>query len=76
MPKHKFRVSFCQTPSHNCEKILLASCLSVLLSVRIEQLGYNLKDIYEIWYLNISRESVEKLQVWLRSDKNNRNFTR
>jgi hypothetical protein len=33
-PKYKVRVSFFQAPSQNCEKRLLASCLSVRPSVR------------------------------------------
>jgi len=32
-------------------------------------------DFHEIWYLNIFRKSIEKIQVSLQSDKNNRYFT-
>jgi hypothetical protein len=56
----------------NCEKRLLASsCLSVRPSVRMEQLGSYWTDFHEIWYLSIFRKSVEKIQVSLKSDKNN-----
>jgi hypothetical protein len=46
------------------------------LSVRMEQLGSHWTDFHEIWYLNIFRKFVEKIQVSLKSDKNNRYFTR
>jgi hypothetical protein len=62
-PKYKDRVSsFFQAPSQNCEKSLLASCLSVRLSVLMEQLGTHWTDFHEIWHLNISRESVRKFK--------------
>ena len=48
----------------------------VRLSVRMEQLGSHWADFYEIWYLNISRKSVEKSQVLLKSDKSAGHFTR
>jgi hypothetical protein len=40
-----------------------------------EQLGSHWTDFYQIWYLNIFRKSVEKVQVWLKSNKNNGYFT-
>jgi hypothetical protein len=40
-------------------------------SFRMEQLGFHSTDFHEIWYLNIFRKSVEKIQVSLKSDKNN-----
>jgi len=43
----------------------------VCLSVRIEQLGSQRKNFHEIWYLSILRKSVEKIQFWLKYDKNN-----
>ena len=53
-------------------RILLSSSrLSVRPSVRMEQLGSNWKDFREIWYLGIFRKSFEKIQVSLKSDKNN-----
>jgi hypothetical protein len=45
-------------------------CTSVGLSVRME-LGRRLMDFYEIWYLGIFRKLVEKIQVSMKSDKNN-----
>jgi len=56
----------------NGEKRLLASSC---LSVRMEQLGAHWTDFHEIWYLSIFRKSVEKIQVSLKSDKNNGYFT-
>jgi hypothetical protein len=55
--------------SQNCEMWLLASsCLSVLLSVRMEQLGSNWMDFYEIWYLSIfsktCRENSSFNKIW------------
>jgi len=43
----------------------------------MEQLGFQLTDILEIWHLSIFLEnSAEKIQVPLKSDKNNnRHFT-
>ena len=32
-------------------------------------------DFHEIWYLSIFRASVEKIQIILKSDDNNRHFT-
>ena len=43
-------------------------------SVRMEQLGSHWTDIYEICYISILRESDEKIQVSLKSDKNNGYF--
>jgi hypothetical protein len=34
-----------------------------------EQLGSHWKDFREIWYLNIFRQSVENIHVWLKSGK-------
>jgi len=45
--------------------------LSVCLSGRIEQLGSDWTDVYEIFYLSIFWKSVEKIQVSSNSDKNN-----
>jgi hypothetical protein len=39
-------------------------------SARMEQLGSHWTDFHEIWYLSIFRNSVEKIQVSLKSDKN------
>ena len=48
--------------------------MSVRLS-RMKQLGSHLTDFHDIWYLRISRKSVEKIQVSLKSDKNKGYFT-
>ena len=52
----------------NCEKRLLASSC---VSVHMEQLGSHWTDFHEIWYMNIFRKSVEKIQVSLEADKHN-----
>ena len=49
--------------------------MSVRLSVDMEQLGSHWTD-FHIWYLSIMRKSVQKIQVSLKSDKNNGHFTR
>jgi len=41
------------------------------LSVRIEQLCFHWMDIEETWYLKIFRKAVQKIQVDLKSNKNN-----
>jgi hypothetical protein len=47
--------------------------VSVRLYVRMEQLGSPWQDFHEIW--RFFRKSVEKIQVSLKSDKNNGSFT-
>jgi hypothetical protein len=60
----------------NCEKRLSASTHpSVCRSVHMEELGYYGTELDEILYLSIFRRSVEKIQVSLKSDKNNGYFT-
>jgi hypothetical protein len=67
-------VSF--APSQNFEKWLLASsCLSVCLSVRMNQMGSHSTDFHRIWHLRIFRKPVEKIQVSLKSDKYKGYFT-
>ena len=39
------------------------------------KLGSHSTDFHQIWYLRIFRKSVQKIQVSLKSDKNNRYFT-
>jgi hypothetical protein len=51
------------------------ACLSVLLSVRMEQLGSHWTDFDEILYLIFFRNSVKKIRFILKSDKNNGYFT-
>jgi hypothetical protein len=46
----------------------------VRLSVRMEQLGFYWTDFYELLYWKVFRKSVEKIQVSLKSDKNNGNL--
>jgi hypothetical protein len=43
----------------------------ICLSVRMEQLGSHWMHFYYIWNLSFFRKSTEKIQVSLRSDKNN-----
>jgi len=52
-------------------KATISFVVSVRPSVRMEQLGCRWTDFHEFWYLKILRNSVEKIQVWLKSDKNN-----
>jgi hypothetical protein len=54
--------------SQNYEKQLFASSCP---SVRMEHFDSHWKDFHEIWYLSIFRKYVWKIQVWLKSDKNN-----
>jgi hypothetical protein len=42
----------------------------------MEQWGSQLTDFHEIWYLRIFQKRVEKIQVWLNSNKSNGYFTR
>jgi hypothetical protein len=49
-------------------------CLFACPSVRMEQLSSHWTDFYETWYLNIFLKSVQKIQVILKSDKNNGYF--
>jgi hypothetical protein len=44
------------------------------LSVHVEQLCFHWTDFHEIWCLSIFRQSVEEIQVSLKSDKNNGYF--
>ena len=43
----------------------------VCASARMEQLGFHWTDFFEILHLNIFFKSVKKIQVLLKSDKNN-----
>jgi hypothetical protein len=51
------------------------SFMSVCPSVCMEQLGSHWTDFDETWYLGLFRKSVEKIQISLKSDKNNVYFT-
>jgi hypothetical protein len=48
--------------------------MSVRPSVRMEQLGSHWTNFREIWYLISFRKSVEKIQIWWKSNNNNRYF--
>jgi len=41
----------------------------------MEQLGSHWTDFHEIWYLSISRKTIQNVQVSLKCDNNNRYFT-
>ena len=75
MAEWRYISTYFQALSQNCEKQLLASCLLVRLSVRIEQLGTRWTDFDEILYLCIYRKCVEKIQVSLKFYKNSGDFT-
>jgi len=49
--------------------------MSVCPSVHMEQLTSHWTDFHEIWCFNTFRKSVKKIQVSLKSDKNNGYFT-
>ena len=49
-------------------------CLSIYLSVRIDQLGSSWADFNGIWYSRIVGQFVKKVKVWLKYDKKNRYF--
>ena len=49
--------------------------MSVWPSIRMEQHGSHGTDFHEIWYLNIFQKSLEKVEISLKSDKNNSYFT-
>ena len=57
------------------KRLLASSCLSVSRSVRpsgrLQQLVSQLTDFHEYLYLNLSRNAVDKIQVSLKSYKNN-----
>ena len=56
-------------------KAIISFVMSVCLSVRMEQFGSHWADFHEILYLSILRKRGEKIQVSLKSDKNNCYFT-
>jgi hypothetical protein len=49
--------------------------MSVCPYVRMEQLGSHMTDFDETWYLRFLQISVQKIQISLKSDKNNKYFT-
>jgi len=40
--------------------------MSAHLSARTEQIGCQWTDFYEIWYLNVFKKSVEKIQSFIK----------
>jgi hypothetical protein len=56
-------------------KVAVNFIKSVRLSIRMKQLGSHWTDFHEIWYLSIFQKCIEKIQVLLKSDKNNGYFT-
>jgi hypothetical protein len=55
---------------------IVSVCPFVRPSVRLHGTTHlSVGDFYEILYMRIFRKSVEKIEVWLRSDKNNEYFT-
>ena len=55
--------------------IIMSGRLSAYLFVRMDQLGFHLREFYEILYWRIFRKSAEKIQVSLKFDNNNGYFT-
>jgi hypothetical protein len=66
---------FRKTMKHGYYLRRVSVCLSVCPSVRMEQLGTHWTDFHYIWHLSVFRKSVKKIQVSLKSDKNNGYFT-
>jgi hypothetical protein len=57
--------------SQNCEKRLLdSSCLSALLSIRMEQFGFHWIDYHELSYWGVFRKSAKKFKCSLISNYN------
>jgi hypothetical protein len=56
-------------------KATISFVVSFHPSLRTEQLGSHWTDFHEIWYLNIFEKSVQKIEVLLKSDKNDWHFT-
>jgi hypothetical protein len=52
-----------------------SSCLSISLYFHLKQLSPHCMDLHEIWYFFIFWNSVKKIQVLFKYDKNNRYFT-
>jgi hypothetical protein len=54
---------------------IMSVCLFVRPSVRVDQISSHQADIHETWSLGIFQKSFNKIQVSLKSYKNNRYFT-
>ena len=57
------------------KKTTISFVMSVRPSIRMQQLDSHWTDFLGIRYVSIFRKSVEKIQVPLKSDKNNRYCT-
>ena len=70
-------------PSENCQKVTISIvmfvcpsfCSSVHPSFQMKQLCSNWTNFHEICYMNTFRNSVQKIQVSLKSDKDEGCFT-
>jgi hypothetical protein len=74
-----YKDSYCKTESFlnnnvfmRVPKIAINDCYvrHIRPSVRMEQLGSQLTDFHVIFYLHIFRKTAKKIQVLLKSDKN------
>jgi uncharacterized protein (UPF0261 family) len=81
---HSMKRKLCRVVPQNKASILRYICKIsksdyylrfVCPSVGTEQLGSHRMDFHEIWYLSIFQNTIEKIQVLLKSDKNNEYFT-
>ena len=50
---------------------LRKATINCFMSVRMEQLDSRWTNLHKIWYFSIFRNSVEKIQISSKSDKNN-----
>jgi len=55
-------------------KATISFIMFVCPSIHMEQLSPHYTNFHEIWYLRVFQNSVEKIQVWLKSDKHNGYF--
>jgi hypothetical protein len=49
-----------------CRRLLAESCMSLCLSVRMEQLGRNWKHFHKIWYLSIFRKTCQEISIFIK----------
>jgi hypothetical protein len=66
---HVLEIIKYQERRQNCEKRLLASSMTVLPPVRMEQLGTHWTVFHGIYYLRFHRKSVEKITFSLNLTK-------
>jgi hypothetical protein len=74
-PNNELLRTFLKTVKCEYQLCHISVSLSVCPSVYTEQLSSHWKDFHEILYLNIFRQSVEKIQALLISNKNNEYVT-